>query len=30
MGAQPVRPQHVTVSTGRFHRVDFSIDTKIR
>jgi hypothetical protein len=30
MGSQPVRPQHVMVSTGRFRRVDFSIDTKIR
>jgi hypothetical protein len=30
MGPQPLRPQHVMVSTGRFRRVDFSIDTKIR
>jgi hypothetical protein len=30
MGPQPVRPQHVIVSAGRFRRVDFSIDTKIR
>jgi hypothetical protein len=30
MGVQPVRPQHVAVSPGRFRRVDFSIDTKIR
>ncbi|TML35701.1 MAG: carboxypeptidase regulatory-like domain-containing protein [Actinobacteria bacterium] len=29
-GVQPVRPQHVSVSSGSFLRVDFSIDTKIR
>jgi hypothetical protein len=30
LGPQPVKPQHVTVSGGRFSRVDFSFDTKIR
>ena len=29
-GVQPVRPQHVSVSSGSFLRVDFAIDTKIR
>jgi hypothetical protein len=30
MGAQPVRPQHVSVPGGDFRHVDFAIDTKIR
>ena len=30
LGVQPVRPQHVSVSSSGFRRVDFSIDTKIR
>jgi DNA-binding beta-propeller fold protein YncE len=30
MAAQPVKPQHVTVPKGRYARVDFSFDTKIR
>src|SRR5689334_19058299 len=30
LSSQPVRPPHVSVPTGRYGRVNFSIDTEIR